>query len=197
MASTTVIAAGTVVRGHVSGREDVQVLGRIEGTVLLEAGITVEADARVDATVEATHVRVHGTFVGRIVARESIELTAGARVQAELVTPRLVIQDGALFAGQIDMGDVPALQAGAPRAAAPVAPAPRPAPAAPSPSASFPRPAPAPAPVVPTRPAVAAPAPAPVVTPAPAPEPEPEEDEDDPELPDAAGRKNITLKKKK
>jgi cytoskeletal protein CcmA (bactofilin family) len=192
MASTTVIAAGTVVRGHVLGREDVQVLGRVEGTVLLEAAITVEADARVDATVEATHVRVHGTFVGRIVARESIELTAGARVQAELVTPRLVIQDGALFAGQIDMGEVPTVQAGAPRAASPAAPAPRPAPAASSPAPSFPRPAAVPAPVVPTRPVMVAPAPAPA--PALAPEPE---DDDDPELPDAAGRKNVTLKKKK
>jgi cytoskeletal protein CcmA (bactofilin family) len=197
MASTTVIAAGTVVRGHVSGREDVQVQGRIEGTVLLEAGITVEAEARVDATVEATNVLVHGTFVGRIVAREGIELTAGSRVQADLVTPRLVIRDGAQFAGHIDMGDVPALQAGAPRAAAPAAPAPRPAPSAPSPSASFPRPAPAPAPVVPPRPTVTVSPPAPAPAPAPTPVLEADDDDDDPELPDAAGRKNVTLKKKK
>ena len=39
--------------------------------------------------------------------RQRIELLAGSRVQATLVSPRLVIEEGAFFQGQCDMGGLP------------------------------------------------------------------------------------------
>jgi len=103
MAATTVIAAGSVVRGHLTGQEDVLLQGRVEGSVVLQGNLDIEAEARADATIEAVTVRVQGTVVGRVVAREGIELSASARVRADLVTPRLVIAEGALFSGEVDM----------------------------------------------------------------------------------------------
>jgi len=49
--------------------------------------------------------------------RQRIELLAGSRVQASLVSPKLVIEEGAVFSGQCDMG-------GLPKAAASVLPLP-------------------------------------------------------------------------
>jgi len=131
MAATTVIAAGSVVRGHLSGQEDLILQGRVEGSVALQGNLDIEPDARADATIEAVTVRVHGTVVGRVVAREGIELSASARVRADLVTPRLVVAEGALFSGAIDMTGAPAAR---PAFTAPttLAPAPQPVAVAPA-----------------------------------------------------------------
>ena len=40
---------------------------------------------------------------GRVQGRQRIELLAGSRVQATLVSPRLVIEEGAFFQGECEM----------------------------------------------------------------------------------------------
>jgi cytoskeletal protein CcmA (bactofilin family) len=57
----------------------------------------------VDADVECSVVSIRGTVTGRVQARDRIELLAGSRVQATLVSPRLVIEEGAFFQGECDM----------------------------------------------------------------------------------------------
>ena len=59
---------------------------------------------RVDADIECAVVSIRGTVTGRVHGRERIELLAGSRVQATLVSPRLLIEEGAFFQGQCDMG---------------------------------------------------------------------------------------------
>ena len=210
--ATTVIAAGTSVRGHLQGAEDLLVQGSLQGSIRLEASLTIDPEGRVDATVEVVSAVVHGVVVGRIAASDFVELAAGARMKGDVVAPRVILRDGAQFAGLIDMGDVPAEQAtgakAAPSPARPVAGgvAPRPSVAAPPPAArpvptappsARPFPSAAPPPVPTSRPAPV-PAPAPVaVVPEPAPA-EPEAAfEEEPELPDAAARKTIAVKKRK
>jgi cytoskeletal protein CcmA (bactofilin family) len=175
MAATTVIAAGSVVRGHLTGQEDLLLQGRVEGSVALQGNLDIEVDARADATIEAVTVRIQGTVVGRVVAREGIELSASARVRADLVAPRLVIAEGALFAGAIDMSGAPV--------ARPVFTAP------------------APMQPVATASPTGQPSLAPVGQPSLAPVGQPSlalgDDDDDPALPDGVDAKNIAFKKKK
>jgi cytoskeletal protein CcmA (bactofilin family) len=49
-------------------------------------------------------VSIRGTVTGRVNGRQRIELLAGSKVQASLVSPKLVIEEGAVFSGQCDMG---------------------------------------------------------------------------------------------
>ena len=167
----TVIQAGTRVSGRIEGSEDLDVYGAVEGSVSLEGHLLIDGDARVDATLEVSELSVHGVLVGDATVSGTIELHKTARVVGDLVAPNVIVHDGALFRGLLDMGD-----------AADAAPAPRrssPSRAAPSPAA---------------RPAARRPAPRP------APEPEPEVAEvveDEPELPDAAPAKKVAVKKRK
>jgi cytoskeletal protein CcmA (bactofilin family) len=48
-------------------------------------------------------VSIRGVVSGRVQGRQRIEVLAGARVQATLVAPRLVIEEGAFFQGECDM----------------------------------------------------------------------------------------------
>jgi cytoskeletal protein CcmA (bactofilin family) len=52
-------------------------------------------------------VSIRGTVHGRVCGRQRVELLAGARVQGSLVSPRLVIEEGAVFQGDCDMGAAP------------------------------------------------------------------------------------------
>jgi cytoskeletal protein CcmA (bactofilin family) len=44
---------------------------------------------------------------GQVRGRQRIELLSGCRVQATLVSPKLVIEDGAFFQGDCRMGTPP------------------------------------------------------------------------------------------
>ncbi len=190
--STSLIAAGTTVKGHISGREDLVLQGSLQGSLRLEGTVTIDSGGRADATIEVTRAIIHGIVVGSIVAADIIELSETARVRGDLTAPRVVVQDGATFSGLIDMGEIAVAKAPPSSRERPAVPASRPAPVA------APAPAPAPAPrFAPSPPPASRPIAAPVQMPVPVPEMAAADDDDEPELPDGAAKKQIAIKKKK
>lgn len=97
------IGSKTTVRGHVSGKQDLVVEGRLEGHVSVDSQLTVEEAGSVEADVEANVATVRGEVRGPIVAARSMVLEATARVAGKLSAPSIVIQDGAHFSGEIEM----------------------------------------------------------------------------------------------
>jgi cytoskeletal protein CcmA (bactofilin family) len=103
----TVIGAQTHVAGSLRGDEDLKVLGRVDGNIHSGRGLTVEASGVVVAeTVEVGSAIVHGTVVGNISASELVHICEGGRVVGDLQAPRVILAEGALFRGMIDMGPV-------------------------------------------------------------------------------------------
>lgn len=103
MAELCTIGPGVVVNGRITGEEDVCVQGRVEGTVVLDAHLIVEADGEVVADLEVQSVAVHGTFNGNVVAQQVVTLHPGCAVTGNLRAPRIIIEEGARFRGNIDM----------------------------------------------------------------------------------------------
>ena len=103
--ASTVVTASTIVRGRLSGEEDLDVFGRIQGTVELTGSIHLDAAARIDADVTAKNFVVQGIFVGNAQVSDTIHLTAAARVIGDLSAPRIIIDEGAQIRGLVDMGD--------------------------------------------------------------------------------------------
>ena len=109
------------IKGAVSGHEDLYVDGEIEGTVELEENnLTVGPNGIVNADVKARDIKVLGKLTGNVRAGERVEITKTGSVEGDLVTSRIVIEDGAVFRGSIDI--VKPDQAGARPAAAPKQP---------------------------------------------------------------------------
>lgn len=175
MGTSTVVGESILISGHLTGDEDLTVLGRVEGTISLTKTLNVEESGIVKANIEVRNAVISGVVVGNITATDSVEITEVGRMVGDIKAPRVIIVDGARYRGAVDMGDLEGPRASAPlpartdrpamarpatalapRAALPAAPK-RPAP--PAPPQAVARPAPAPAPV---RPA-AAPAVAPVL----------------------------------
>lgn len=93
-----------VFKGDVSGDEDLEIEGRVEGQVKLpNHQLTVGGHGRVAAEIEAKNVIVIGHVAGNVVATERVEIQATGVVEGDIHAPRLLIQEGAVVNGSIEM----------------------------------------------------------------------------------------------
>src|SRR4051812_3794778 len=100
----TTIGPSVTFSGELTSTEDLAIHGHIDGHVQVrDAVLTVAESGVVTADVRGTRVVVHGRVDGSIVATERIELAAGSRVEGSLSANVVVIADGAVFNGRIDM----------------------------------------------------------------------------------------------
>jgi cytoskeletal protein CcmA (bactofilin family) len=108
---------GTEFEGELRFKDTFRIDGSLKGRIVSDNTLIVGESGRVDADIECAVVSIRGNVSGRVHARERIELLSGARVKATLVSPKLLIEEGAYFSGECDMGDKGAAAGGA--AAAP------------------------------------------------------------------------------
>src|SRR5579863_10547564 len=98
------IGKSVVVKGELSGSEDLIVDGEVEGSIALRGQtLTVGPNGRVRANIEARNVVVHGRVNGNIKASDRVELRKSASLQGDIATARISIDDGAFFKGGIDI----------------------------------------------------------------------------------------------
>ena len=98
----TTIGALLIIKGHVTSREDITIHGRVSGEIAMEQGaLFVAPTANVDASVRVTRLTIHGTMAGDIAAAERVELTDTANVSGTLLSPAVVMREGAFFNGAI------------------------------------------------------------------------------------------------
>jgi cytoskeletal protein CcmA (bactofilin family) len=138
--ATSTIGRGTTVRGNLHGDGDLEILGRIEGSVSVTGELSIGESALIKSDVRGRRVTVRGAIAGNVSATEAIVLEPGARVVGDLGAPQIGIRPGALLRGMVSTGATPAATA-APARAARATPAPA---AARAPARPVPKPAPVP-----------------------------------------------------
>ena len=104
-ASLSVIGVGMEVEGEIKTRGDIQIEGLVKGSLSVEGQISITGDGVVDGDLTADRVVVAGKVHGSVTARESTRLVEGARLEADVKTPRLEVEDGATLNGRVEMGD--------------------------------------------------------------------------------------------
>ena len=103
------------IKGDVSGDEDTVIEGRVEGRVELKNHhLTIGPNGEINGEVSAKQVTVVGKVHGNIQATERIEVSDTGRVNGDLASPRLLIQEGGQLNGKVSM------KAQAPASASPV-----------------------------------------------------------------------------
>jgi len=104
----TTVGANTRIQGNIEGEDDLLVIGRVEGSISITGSLLVDAEAVVAANIRAAQVTIHGTVQGDIQATEMIQITAEGRVAGDISTPRVAIEEGAQFTGNVEMGEAEA-----------------------------------------------------------------------------------------
>ena len=104
--SETVIGKTLIIEGEISGEEPLIVMGTVKGKIQLKNTVSVAEGGRMEADIIAGTVEVSGAMSGNVQAIERMEIKAGGRMQGDIRAPRILIADGALFKGNVDM-DIP------------------------------------------------------------------------------------------
>ena len=109
------IGKSVIIKGELSGSEDLTIEGQVEGKIELRQNVlTIGPNAKIKAQVAAKTIVVEGSVQGNVMATERIEIRDKGSVEGDLASPRVAIADGAHFRGSIDMqkgraaGDRPA-----------------------------------------------------------------------------------------
>ncbi len=99
------IGPSIVIKGEVSGDEDLLIQGQLDGSVALGLNaVTVGDGGRVKANITGRVITIEGRVEGNLEAKEQIILRGTATVQGDIKAPRVVLEDGASFRGLVDMG---------------------------------------------------------------------------------------------
>lgn len=102
--STVNIGKSVVIKGELSGSEDLTIEGAVEGKIELRQNLlTIGPNAKIKAQVFAKTVVVEGHVQGNISAGERIDIRDKGVVEGNLAAPRVSIADGAQFRGSVDM----------------------------------------------------------------------------------------------
>lgn len=110
--NVSVIGPTLVFKGELSADEDLVIEGCIEGTIAHhKKNLTVGKQGRVTADIHASSVIIEGKLVGDIHSEGVVSLANGADVTGNIFCRRIVMQNGARFAGKIDMGEPPKIVA--------------------------------------------------------------------------------------
>lgn len=98
------IGKSVVIKGELSGSEDLYVDGQVEGSISLKGNsLTVGPHGQIKASVEAKGVIVQGKLEGNILASDRVELRKTAVVTGDVTTQRISIEEGAYLRGKVDI----------------------------------------------------------------------------------------------
>jgi len=99
-----VVGPATAVRGQLAAREDLWIEGQFEGEIQAPAHqVTVSPGGRVRAEVKARSVVIEGDLQGNVIADQMVLVRAGGSMQGDIRAPRVGLEEGCQFQGNVDM----------------------------------------------------------------------------------------------
>ena len=100
------LAEGTEIQGEIRFKDILRIDGKVGGTIVSEGELVIGETGEVDAQVRVGTLSVSGRLTGKVHATEKVEIHAKGKVVGDLnlSSPNLVIHEGGVFEGTIEMG---------------------------------------------------------------------------------------------
>ena len=105
--SSSFIGKTLKIDGDLSSDENVTIEGKVKGKIKATSLVTIGVEGSVDAEIKAREVRILGHATGHIEATHRLEIVAGGHFTGDIQSEKIVIQEGAIFKGNINMEDKP------------------------------------------------------------------------------------------
>jgi len=98
------IGRSLVIKGEISGVEALYIDGRVEGAVTVpEHRVTIGPTGNVISDIRAQDVVIMGTVKGNILCGDRADIRSGSSITGEIVAHRVVIQEGAMIKGSVEV----------------------------------------------------------------------------------------------
>src|SRR5688572_11020924 len=101
---TTLVGAGTTLKGDVSSNSDLRIDGTVIGNVHSTAKIVIGANGVVEGDLSGNQADIVGKVTGNIKAKDLLQLRSESTVTGNLYVDKLQVEPSATFNGQCDMG---------------------------------------------------------------------------------------------
>jgi cytoskeletal protein CcmA (bactofilin family) len=103
------LSQGIRIKGEITGSEDLFIDGNVEGKVTFRnAVLTVGPNASVKGDIDAREIVVRGRVEGKLDGSERVQIWNSAKVNGDIRSQRIAIEDGAEFRGKVEAGKAPA-----------------------------------------------------------------------------------------
>lgn len=114
----TIVGAGARLEGNVVSAGSLRIDGQVKGQINADGDVSLSPQSQVEADIRAQNVSVGGRFKGNIVVKGKAHLARGGRVDGNITSKTLVIEEGGVFHGQsiMDAGAAGGASSGAPAA---------------------------------------------------------------------------------
>ena len=99
-----IIGSSIFIKGDLAGEEDLSIEGRLEGKIELQRHtVTVGKNGRIKGDIYGKIITVEGTVEGNLYGEEQLIVRQSGTVRGNIVAPRVALEDGSNFRGNIDM----------------------------------------------------------------------------------------------
>ncbi len=105
------IGEGTIIEGTLRSESDVRVSGRVVGNLDVKGKVIIAKEGSINGELVAISADIAGDVQGQILIKELCVLKGPARVDADIKSARLVVEEGAVFNGQCEMGQMTSVKA--------------------------------------------------------------------------------------
>jgi cytoskeletal protein CcmA (bactofilin family) len=96
----TIVGAGARLDGNVVSAGSLRIDGQVKGQINADGDVTLSPQSQVEADIRAQNVTVAGRFKGNIVVKGKAHLARGGRIDGNITSKTLVVEEGGLFHGQ-------------------------------------------------------------------------------------------------
>ena len=96
----TIVGAGARLEGNVVSAGSLRIDGQVKGQINADGDVTLSPQSQVEADIRAQNVSISGRFTGNIVVKDRAHLARGGRIDGNITSKTLVVEEGGLFHGQ-------------------------------------------------------------------------------------------------
>ena len=102
--SSAHLGSGLHIKGQLTGTEDLEIDGKVEGPISLNGHqLVIGPTAVLNSEIHAGAVVVYGRVLGNVFASERVDIRTDGSVIGDISTARISIEDGAQFKGRIEI----------------------------------------------------------------------------------------------
>jgi cytoskeletal protein CcmA (bactofilin family) len=113
----TIVGAAAKLEGTVVSAGSLRIDGQVKGQIQADGDVTLSPQSQVDADIRAQNVSVAGRFKGNLVVKGKAHLARGGRIEGNITSKTLVVEEGGVFHGQSLMDAAAASGTGQPSTA--------------------------------------------------------------------------------
>jgi cytoskeletal protein CcmA (bactofilin family) len=96
----TIVGATAKLDGNVVSAGSLRIDGQVKGQINADGDVTLSPQSQVEADIRAQNVSVAGRFKGNILVKGKAHLARGGRIDGNITSKTLVVEEGGTFHGQ-------------------------------------------------------------------------------------------------